>query len=204
MLYGFNAFYSNISLITAVVADFGSRLAGDCVVYPYFTYTTSGVTLTAPFTNYENLGSAKFEAYKSVICPGVTESFGGSGITYTTLEKSSNITVSGSKIFFSPDVPLGAIPVSLTIGIETDATNYSVSAFIYSRALGSTGAFSTVTASFTMPATSGNTTQTWIFNPLTAVRKTPTVFEYKMEIVVTLTTPGTTFYLGNPSIAYIG
>lgn len=204
MLYGFNAFYSNISLATAIVADFGSRLAGDCVVYPYFTYSTSGVTLTAPFTSYENLGSAKFEAYKSVICPGVTESFGGSGISYTTLEKSANITVSGSNIFFAPDLPLSALPVSLTIGIETDATSYTVSAAIYSRALGSTGSFSTVTASFTMPATSGSTTQTWIFNPLTAVRKTPTVFEYKMEITVTLTTPGTVFYLGNPSITYIG
>lgn len=204
MVYGFNAFYSNISLATAVVADFGSRLAGDCVIYPYFTYSTSGLVLSAPFTNYENLGSAKFEAYKSVICNGVTESFGGSGISYTTLEKSANITVSGSKIFFAPDIPLGALPVSLTLGIETDATSYSVAAYIYSRALGSTGSFGTVTASFTMPATSGSTTQTWIFNPLTAVRKTTTVFEYKLEITVTLTTPGTTFYIGNPSITYIG
>jgi hypothetical protein len=134
---------------------------------------------------------------------GLKDGFGGSGISYTTQTKSANITVSGSDILFAPDLPLYAIPVGLVLGIETDATNYDVQVFLSSRAIGSTGAFSSF-LTFSMPGSSGSINKQWIFNPLSNVRKTTSSFEWQMEINVVLTTPGTFFYLGNPSIAYIG
>jgi len=189
-----------------VEADFGNMLAHDCVVAPQYTLwsTTIWADIDRVFAKHINLGNAKFDFIKSKVCQGLWDAKGGSGITYSTLIKSDNITVSGSNTFFPlGDIPLTAVFMPMSVYVDTDSTSFSITFEIQSRSFDSVDGYVTrVTKTIANKSGAQVIKTDGLSSNGIAFRQDFTHLDSILKITVTITTPGTYLYLGNPTVLY--
>lgn len=195
-----NNIFAIVGTDLTTYANFGNALSASCCL-DIFTGTHSTTVIDTLPAKYINIGYATVKYIKSVVLNGYWFAKGGSGITWSSRTKSDNITVSGSKTEFPVQVPLGSRINFTAVPVETDSTNYTVLMYLKYRAYNSTASFSTLFGSGTGSGSGlvkSQATAT-LGNDLVDT----TQGEWTLEITVTLTSPGTYFYLGSPSVYYI-
>ena len=184
-----------------VQADFGGNLGADCVVIiPNSASSGQAYSyLTSRLASFVNFGLAKV-LYSKNYCANGWFGAKGSGIAYSSATKSDNITVSGSTCDYAINVPYMADLQYITLPVETDSTNYSITFALKTRSDSSTAAHSNLI----VPVISGNGSSLIVTSHISSYtassRITSANCDMYLRIVVTITTPGTYFYIGNPSV----
>jgi len=126
------------------------------------------------------------------------------GITYTDLDKSDNITNSVTVRFPIPLAAGNKLKMA-TVPIFTDSTNYTVEMNIKARTKGVTDSYISTTATFGslyLTEQSGSIVMSGLGNSNGGTRIPITYCDMYLEISISITTLGTYFNLGNPTIEY--
>jgi hypothetical protein len=186
------------------IANFGGRLAQDSTIYS----PIRGLASTADNTFYDQIigaGAAKVVGRQHVVLNGLWYAKGGSGITWADSVKSANVTVSGSNVYFPVTLPTNSQLHRVAAYVDTDSPSYSVQFEFQRRSSAGVGAYTTLytqtvamtAAGYVSGADLPSESSTYINQ-----RITPTSNDWILKITVTITTPGTFLYFGNPTIYY--
>ena len=185
-----------------VLADFGGGLAADCIIAPMFRLV--GNHDFAQPLRYINLGLAKFDYVKSVTLSGYFLSKVGGGIAYGSIYKSNNIQTSSSNVKFPLSLPIHSQPLQISVPVETDANDYTITFRIFTRDANGTGVYQEIiNVSSTQ---SGNklvkTNLLIAYNTTESLRVKMSNADMFLDISVSIPTLGSYFYLGNPTVFY--
>jgi hypothetical protein len=187
-----------------VIANFGNALSNDCLIAPRFQFTGTPDFLTiSTLTQYIGLGQAKFDYVKSQTLSGYFLSKGNLNIAYSGFEKSDNVTTNGNAKF-PLSVPLNASLVQFSVPVETDSTNYAINFILFGKSLDGTAAHTQIFNVAIASNSGSKTVKTTILPAYNSnFRVTGARVDMYFQMSVTLTTPGTVFYLGNPTVFYV-
>ena len=185
-----------------VLADFGGGLASDCIVAPMFRLWANHDF--AQTLRYINLGLAKFDYVKSLTLSGYFLSKVGGGISYDSVYKSNNIQTSKSNVKFPLSLPIYAQPLQISVPVETDASDYTITLRIFTRDANGTGVYQEM---INVSATqSGNklvkTNLLIAYAATESLRVKMSNADMFLDISVSIPTQGSYFYLGNPTVFY--
>ena len=188
---------------TWIYANFGGGLSLASLIEPSHGTLTTDNELS---NRYIGFGAARVNWRKQQVIHGATNIMGATNITWSGYLKSDNITVSGANAFFPIALPTNTVLHRAGVYVDTDATAFTVEFTVLKRAHSGVGAYSAVTLQSVTGAASGFIS-TSDFPALTGIantRITPVsnLDDWTLKITVTLTTPGTYFYLGNPVLWY--
>jgi hypothetical protein len=198
--YRNNSFNAGLATVT-VEANFGDALSADCVVSPNYALNGTIAELNTLAAKFINLGDAWLEAMKSITLYGYFEAKGGASLTYSSMLKSDNTTTSGANTYFPLRIPIGSAFYMASVPVETDSTNYSVALSWGKRSYNSVAAYGTTSAAVT--GNSGTkTVEMYLASYTTANRVSMASLDSILELIVTFVTPGTYFYIGNPTVYY--
>ena len=186
LIYRNNAFASG----TLTIANFNDMLGIDSSV-------SKPETAYGAYASMIGLGAAKFETLKDMVVGGY---YFAKGVTYTSIEKSDSITVSPTTVSFPLLLPLGSSICKFGVYCETDSTSFNIRFTVYKRDKQGVAAYVSLFSNDVSAVAQG-----YIEIPLEyrIIRCIPTGEDWYFTVKVTLTTPGTYFYLGNPCVSYV-
>jgi hypothetical protein len=186
-------------------ADFGGAPNSASVIrVRRATQTSSSLPLYVEAARFVNLGAAYFDlGTQSKVLSGLLSAKGGSGITYTDLDKSANITVSGSHTFFPVDVPIGTNFDRYQIPVDTDSTAYSIRFQMLIRSNDSLGSYSNMQNVVISKSSAGSTvvsTGSLLQYTANTRKDIQNEADTVLRITVTWTATPSYFYIGNPTV----
>lgn len=202
--------FSNQSGLATI--DFGNVPGFDSVIVPgnalLTSSTVSAFQTAATVSNFINTGMARVEFIKSSTIQGFWMSKGGANITWSNMLKSDNITVSGAYSYFPLSLPLQAAIAKVIIPVETDSTAWSVDIKVqYKSNLNNSAYTNLFDAPYPSTGTASGsgvaeTFSTPYYVGWTNNRRTLDNGDMILKITVTINSPGTFFYIGNPTLFY--
>lgn len=186
----------------AVIADFGGSLGFDCRIEPMFDLNAADLDVSKVAAQYINLGYAKLDYMQSKTLSGYFLAKGGSGIAYSETNRSDSITVSGSYTYFPIDLPLYADIFKIVVPVDTDSTEYTVGMNVMSKGYGATAEHAPRISFSKAGSGSGLIDSGAALVYTTNHRQSLASLDTILKLSVTLTTPGTYFRFGNPTVFY--
>lgn len=213
LIYEQNSFNLGGGGLTQEIYAPGSAKYGNSplnIVKPLVPNTISIYSSVAQLTAFE---TGLYNSMDRVILPlnvttmhGMATGVSGSGLSYTAMDKSSNVTVSGSSILFPLNIPWRATIQKISIPVLTDSTDWSISMNLWTR-----DGFSAslpgyaIRIYFTGPLNQSGSqlveSSSAPYHVSAPAVQLNNIDSY-IKITVTLTTPGTFFYLGNLSVIH--
>ena len=194
-----------------IEADFANALNVSSQVNPYWNYNSSSVAIynqASLETKFIGLGYCKFAGLINYTCNGFLTAKGGNNLSYPSdLFRSGNVTVSPANTYFPLDIPMNSKIERLGIAIDTDSASYKVRLRVKGAKYDYIGPGIAPISIFESIETtlSGSTymiSESSLSHSTSCGRITSNNANLMLEVVVTITTTGTYFYLGNPTIYY--
>jgi hypothetical protein len=186
-------------------ADFDDAPSSSCQIVPTYGSSTTFAQLTNVPAKYINIGLSPFTFINSLVLNGYFFAKGGSGITYSNIAGSDNITVTGSSTNFPVQVPIGSSLTFFSIPVESDCPNYTINMYLRSTAFNNTDLVTTPPVTIFATGTGVNSQLVTSQAIIAYASPSVTTANSQMVLLVQVIFPvaGTFFRLGAPTIYYV-